>query len=294
MPSPWAGIQKVIHETGQVGRDRLRPAVERMRSFVAKLSYGKPVVLEDAYGIRFILEPWDAGLKRRRIARDFYREEFSALRSLVSEGDTIFDVGAHVGLHATLFSRWVGEDGRILAFEPVPDTVWRLRETLALNRCGNVQVFQLALLDHVGSAMINVFDPKHADWNSFGLPRYGGVVPTQSVEVPVDTLDAFCERMRIDRIDFLKIDVEGFEKSTLLGAIGMLERGRVGALSFEISQVPLAGSAVEPREVFALLSDFGYISYEYSLERKGFVGPISDSAAYYTNYYASRRDLRGC
>jgi hypothetical protein len=139
---------------------------------------------------------------------------------------------------------------------------------------------------------MNVFDAEHADWNSFGRPDYEGTAPLGEVPVKVDTLDAFCARELVELIDLLKLDVEGLEEATLTGAKRLLDAGAVGAVSFEISHVPLAGSGRDARAVFDLLADAGYRSYEFAGERDGFVGPVYDSDAYYANYYASRSDLR--
>jgi FkbM family methyltransferase len=263
----------------------------RLRNRQRKLSCDKPVVLEDAYGVRFILEPSDSDLEDARISGEFYRDEFEALRRLINTGDTVFDVGANVGLHTVMFSRWVGERGRVFAFEPVPDTAWTLRETLALNRCANVEVFELAILDAPGTGTMNTFDQRYAAWNSFGKPKFDEVEPSGSITVAVQTLDGFCKDEQIEHIDFLKIDVEGFEKSAIQGAATLLEAGKIDALSFEISQIPLEGSGVKPKEIFGALEAHGYAAYRYDPETRGFVGPVADSDAFYENYYASRMDL---
>jgi FkbM family methyltransferase len=265
----------------------------KVQERVNRLSYAKPVVLEDAYGVRFILEPWDTAAKRDRISGEFYRDEFSALKKLINEGDMVFDLGANIGLHATLFSRWVGGTGRVLAFEPFPDTAWRLRETLALNRCANVEVFEFAILDRSGYAELNTFSPRYAAWNSFGKPAFGGIQPTGVATVPVRDLDTFCTDKHIDRISFLKIDVEGFEKSVILGAKELLAANKIDSLSFEISRIPLEGSGVKPKEIFETLGTHGYASYRFDPKTKRFVGPVEDSDAFYENFYASRRDLAG-
>jgi FkbM family methyltransferase len=275
----------------RVARRGLRLAAHPLLLLAGKFSYGKPIILEDRYSARFVLYPWDAASKLRKRRRVFYREEISALERLVHPGETVFDVGANIGFHATLFSRWVGERGRVFSFEPVPDTAWRLRETLALNRCSNVEVLELALLDEEGLRQIHLFGPAKSDWNTFGHPRFGRLEPVGSLEVAVTTIDAFCEQHQIERIDLLKLDVEGFEKSALQGAARFLRDGRIERVSFEISKVPLLGSGTKPKEIFDLLESCGYLAYRFDAQRKAFVGPVQDSDSYYEIYYASRADL---
>lgn len=281
------GMERVARSTARRALDAARPAV---RSF-GTLSYGRPIVLEDHYGIRFVLYPWEADRRAQKLSRRFYRDEFAALRRLVFEGDVVFDVGANIGLHSTLFSRWVGEQGKVIAFEPVPETIQRLRETLCLNECTNVEVVEAGISTEVGSAQINVFEPQYADWNSFGSPRFGRIEPVGTRNVRVDTLDAFSEREGITHIDFLKLDVEGHEASAIRGGEGLLAGGRISALSFEISQVPLEGSEATSREIFDRLASFGYAAYRFNAKEDRFEGPIQDSDTYYENFYASRTDL---
>ena len=286
-----AGRSQTLKGTAKSAARVALDAISPVRRRLGTLSYGKPIVLEDHYGIRFVLYPWEAGRRRRKLSRRFYRDEFSALRRLVGEGDVVLDVGANIGLHATLFSRWVGAQGRVVAFEPVPETVQRLRETLALNGCANVEVIESALLAEPGVARINIFERQYADWNSFGSPRFGRVGPIRSQEVRVETLDEFTDREQLEHIDLLKLDVEGFEASAIRGAQRLLADGRISAVSFEISKVPLAGNASTAREIFDLLASFGYSAYRFDANKSRFEGPVEDSDSYYENYYASRTEL---
>jgi FkbM family methyltransferase len=290
-------IHSRLHHLLFRGRRALREIARgpraKVQEQVNRLSYAKPIVLEDAYGVRFILEPWDTAAKHDRVSGEFYRDEFRALEKLINEGDTVFDLGANIGLHTALFSRWVGDAGRVLAFEPVPETAWQLRETLALNRCANVEVFELAILDRSGFAEMNTFSQRYAAWNSFGKPAFGDVRPSGVTTVPIRDLDTFCNDEHIDRISFLKIDVEGFEKSVILGAKELLGANRIDSLSFEISRIPLEGSGVKPKEIFEALGAYGYGSYRFDPKTNRFVGPVENSDAFYENFYASRRDLAG-
>jgi FkbM family methyltransferase len=281
-------LERAARSAARSALDSVGPAIRRLGT----LSYGRPIVLEDRYGIRFVLYPWDGARRWQKRSRRFYRDEFAALQRLIGEGYLVVDVGANIGLHSTLFSRWVGPQGRVIAFEPVPETVWRLRETLALNACRNVAVVESALLAEPGTARMNTFERQYADWNSFGLPRFGGIEPVGSIDVRVDTLDAFAGREGIEHIDFLKLDIEGSELDALRGAKGLLADGRISVLSFEISQVPLAGTASSSRAIFDLLASFGYAAYRFDAGPPSrFSGPVTDSQSYYENYYASRTEL---
>nr|MDT0667253.1 FkbM family methyltransferase [Micromonospora sp. DSM 115978] len=114
---------------------------------------------------------------------------------------------------------------------------------------------------------MNVFDsPEQNGWNSLGLHAmrtYGGeeIKPAAQVVVEAVTLDGYCDKHGIDYVDFLKVDVEGFEQNVFAGAHRMLKAGKVGTVCFELSEDPLVGEGISPAEVLSGLTDRGYTVY---------------------------------
>jgi len=268
-----------------------RGFLDRRRAFRRSIP-----ILQDIHGARFVLYPCDRPNILHLIRRTHDLNEFQAIPHLLNPGDTALDVGANLGFYSVLLSRLCGPAGRVFAFEPVPDTYWRLRETITLNRCGNVVPIQAAVCDKSGTAKMNLFAPQFSEWNSLGMPampaQNGAVVsPLQSVEVPAMTLDDFCTTNRIDHIHFLKVDVEGFEVSVFQGAKRLLREHRVDYICFEISKIPLAGAGMESRKVFQALEMHGYAAYQFDPRTHKFYGPLADTAETWTNFFASWIDL---
>nr|MDT0665673.1 FkbM family methyltransferase [Micromonospora sp. DSM 115978] len=92
-----------------------------------------PVVLDDEFGIRLLVEPWQRKSVRHLLRRPGDRPAFEIMKSVVPVGGTVFDVGANAGVYSVHAARLVGPGGRVHAFEPVPATGDRLNQTLALN-----------------------------------------------------------------------------------------------------------------------------------------------------------------
>jgi FkbM family methyltransferase len=251
----------------------------------------EPVVINDSWGLRYIYYPWETEELKDIISREFYKPEFLAIKKLVKADDTVIDVGANVGVFSTYLSREVGSEGRVFAFEPVEETFWRLKETLAINRCENVNTYQIALSNKSGISTMNVFEPQYSVWNSFGRPQFGDVKPIGVEKVTANTLDIFTREHGLKKIDFVKIDVEGFEKDVLEGARNLLKTRAIGSLSFEISDIPLKGGGRIAQDVFDLLASFGYTAYRYDITSDKFVGPVTDSSDDYQNFYASVSSL---
>jgi FkbM family methyltransferase len=253
-------------------------------------------ILKDVHGTRFVLYPWDRRNLLDMVSRIYDATEFQVIPRLVKHGDVAFDVGAHAGIYSVLLSRLCGSSGRVHAFEPVHDTYWRLRETLALNRCDNVVPVEKAVCNRDGVVQMNLFEAHNSEWNSLGTPMMDGpngtrVSPSFHIEVGAVTLDQFCSSERIERIHFLKVDVEGFELAVFQGADRLLREHRIDCICFEISKEPLRGAGVESRQVFKILADHGYLAYRFDGSLGRFQGPIHDTSESWANFFASRADL---
>jgi FkbM family methyltransferase len=253
-------------------------------------------VARDVHGIRFVLYPFDRKNLSCLITRFHDIPEFKVIPGLVADGNTAIDIGANAGLYSVLFSRLCGRTGRVWAFEPVPDTYWRLKETLALNRCENVVPMQAAVSDKAGIVTMNLFEPQFSEWNSLGIRTVvttDGVphTPTSSVEVPSYALDKFCEQQQIEHINFLKVDVEGFELAVFRGAETLLKEQRIDYICYEIAKVPLKSAKTDTRSVIKFLETYGYRTYRFNGGSKRFEGPIEDTWEDWANFFASHKDL---
>jgi FkbM family methyltransferase len=187
-------------------------------------------------------------------------ESFLIERLLVP-GMTVLDVGANHGMFSLEAAHLVGRAGVVHAFEPTPRTCDLLRRNLSVNGLAGVKVFASALGAEPGTARLrvhhemsglNTLASRDVRWNRRTLAA------DEIIEVPITTLDLHAAAERIERIDFLKIDVEGFELDVLRGARGLLKDGRVARILLEIGDLTCATAGVEPSEVLDALESVGY------------------------------------
>jgi FkbM family methyltransferase len=155
----------------------------------------------------------------------------------------VFDVGAHVGQSAALFSDTFPA-ARIHSFEPDPDSFARLRDLAVTD--ARVTPVNAAVGDHEGEAtfFVNTF----SQTSSLLRPRDGagqflvaseGLDVRRETRVRVTTLDRYCAEHAIERIDLLKLDTQGYELRVLDGAAAMLRRQAVPLIYLEVGFVPL-------------------------------------------------------
>jgi FkbM family methyltransferase len=145
--------------------------------------------------------------------------ESDKARQLAQElrpGMVVFDIGAHAGYYTLLAAPRVGENGRVVAFEPNPNNVYYLKRHININKLGNVTVYEGAVSDR--SAEMR-FDPSHD--SSMGRLSALGPMTVKTV-----SLDDWIAKAITSPPSLLKIDVEGAEKAVLEGATNLLRTTR--------------------------------------------------------------------
>lgn len=144
------------------------------------------------------------------------------------------DVGANEGKYSAELRRLCPE-ARLLAFEPHPKTAARLQKQLG----STVEVHSLAVGSEPGRATLWDYAQQQAGSSHASL--FSGVIEhhhqstSSGVEVEVTSLDVFCAEHALDRVDHLKLDVEGGELACLRGASRLIAQGRIGTVQFEFN-----------------------------------------------------------
>lgn len=168
----------------------------------------------------------------------------------------IFDVGAHTGLYARIVDDVFGNMATIYCFEPSFQLFQQLKATL---RKENFRLYRLGLSDE--AAEIKLFSSD--DYIPTALPTAFIVtgqelVSTESIKTT--RLDTFCIENNVTLIDFLKIDVEGFELKVLLGSGDLLQKGMIKFIQFEFGQHCIASRSF-------MLDFYSLLNHSYRLFR---------------------------
>jgi len=152
----------------------------------------------------------------------FEQSELLEAFRLAVPGSYAFDVGANVGLFTVVMSRAVGPRGRVVAVEPVADTVRELRKNLERNHCVNVDVVEGAAAASTGEVPLILTDDPAL--HSAGGELIRGHPTLQTTTVKAYTLDEMWIAAGQPLVSLVKIDVEGGEQGVLLGAAQMIRR----------------------------------------------------------------------
>jgi FkbM family methyltransferase len=181
------------------------------------------------------------------------------LEKLVKPGHVVFDIGANIGAHTLGLARSVGPTGRVFAIEPTDFAFAKLQRNLALNPQLQTRTSPRQIL-LAASATENAPNEIFASWplekDPSVHPKHCGRQVTAN-NATVDTLDHVVGREGIDRLDLLKIDVDGHELPVLQGGLAALRKFRP-ILVMEMSPYVHAEEHNSFAGLVALLRDAGY------------------------------------
>lgn len=153
----------------------------------------------------------------------FEPDEVATLRAHVGPGMSVIDIGANIGFMTCLAAQLVGSTGHVLAIEPEPGNLALLRANIARQGFQTVEVFAGAVGAAAGTLGLTT-----SDWN-MGHHRIDGSQGPNTIPVPVQTVDELAAVL--PRVDFIKVDVEGYEASVFAGMHRTLATHRPVVLS---------------------------------------------------------------
>lgn len=169
----------------------------------------------------------------------------------INNGNVILDVGSNIG-EVLLNMAKVNPEGTIYGFEPVKSTFEKLQKNVSLNRFSSISLHQLALSD---TNEIVYYQTKEGHSGGTMMSKESKNISQDFIEAK--TLDHFVEMNSIEKIDFIKVDIEGFEMNFLKGAIETLKKFKP-SIFMEVDCAKLNRQNSSAEELIATLQSIGY------------------------------------
>lgn len=138
----------------------------------------------------------------------------TAFRPFVKEGDVCLDIGGNLGTSSVVLSKLVGETGKIITFEPNTDFVRYINENLKLNNVHNIEIYNVGLSDKNEQKIFAYARANGGIMEGFVLGNERDPHSTMHSFRCVDSAE-FIFNLNLQKIDFIKIDVEGWESVIL-------------------------------------------------------------------------------
>lgn len=196
----------------------------------------------------------------------FDRAVLDLYNNMVGEGWVVVDIGSNIGLHTVHLSKLVGNNGHVYSVEPIDYNLVKLNTNLWLNNCKNVSILDCVVGDSekknvfinkvkVGSERLDNSSVSN-NQNIRNLKSEGLIEETFVRQISIDSLSAQIS----NKINLIKIDVEGYEINVLKGAIKTI-RSQKPILILEINPKRLKDLSVELEEYSEMICEF-YDCYE--------------------------------
>ena len=185
---------------------------------------------------------------------EYETPESALILSMLPPDGVFVDVGANVGWHTLQAAAHLQGRGWVYAFEPLAMNAERLVRNLELNGLSNVTVEVLGLTDRAETVDLAT---EFLRSGNASMARRGAVMRGH-YDVRCLPFDEYVSRQGLDRIDFIKIDVEGAELRTLKGMTRVLTRPNAPPVLCELNPVLLSLMGSSAREVESYFESHGY------------------------------------
>lgn len=216
-------------------------------------------------------------------------KELQLIRSHIKPGFHVLDIGANIGFYTTFFSKLVREKGHIYAFEPENTNFTHLQRN-----CGsfkNVTLINKAISDKTGLLKIYLSNMLNVDHRTYPVDDY-----SQVNEINATTVDDYLASNNISRIDFIKMDIQGFEMAAFNGMSKTLRNNPSIKIVTELWPYGLAKAGSSALEIidFANSEGFGvYLvtSVQLELLTKQIISELKQDENSYYNVFFSKEHL---
>jgi FkbM family methyltransferase len=268
---PFKSLDLLKNILIKLGIKRSTPYVGKVYDFlIRKLwPYEKIIEIQDS---KMLLDINDESIAMRETFSSYAfnkiheRVTTESFKKVVKEGDIVVDLGANIGYFTLLAAKLVGKKGKVFAFEPEPKNFNYLTKNIKLNNYTNVVLEQKAVSDRAGKIKLFLcpYDSGHHTINqpngieAYRLGRSGDVT---SIDIETVTLDGYLKG-EVDRVDVIKIDVEGAEMLALLGMDGILRSNQNIKMFVEFFPLLIKKMGSSPEEfIRKLLEDYKFSIY---------------------------------
>ncbi len=210
-------------------------------------------------------------------------ETEAIFKKLAPKAQVFFDVGANIGYFSFL-TKQLSPQCQVYSFEPLPQNIEAYKKNSALNSFQNMTLNEMCVADREGETEFLIPPPEESGW---GRMAHRDLFSGQKIKRSVITLDHFCQEKKIERLDFMKIDVEGYEHKVLQGAVNILHTLKPN-ICIELNEPCLLDTGTSGVEIFRMLKDYGY--QMHAIDRSKGLVKVDEPLPYYRylNYFALR------
>ncbi len=208
------------------------------------------------------------------------QREIRLIEKTITKDSNVVDIGANIGFYTKLLSKKVGDNGNVYAFEPSEENYEKLKRNTS--HLENVTITKAAVGNTNNKLKLYLSDDLNVDHRTYPTEDW-----RRTVEVDCIRLDDFFQKNR--KIDFIKLDVQGFEYQAILGMQEIIEENPGVRILFEFWPFGLNQARSDPRKLIEVLKGWGFRLH--LLSKEGLIDypadpRIEDKRMYFTLFAA--------
>jgi len=257
----WVAIAASNKVRLVVAKNYFRHERQDWTPMLAKWGILRPVRMQVEPGISMNLDPRDLVSMSILRSHSWQPEVWDALSARLGPGAVLIDVGAHIGTFTLKGAVRVGPTGKVIAFEPNPETLVELRSNIAASHVESTVVVEpIACSDK--DQQLTLYADRGTNTGASSLSKENATTfdsAPRPYPVRARPIDDVVSELGLTRVDAIKIDVEGAEVSVLRGTLKTLEKFHPKVV-IEIDERQLASFNTKPSDITDTLRQLGYLN----------------------------------
>lgn len=218
---------------------------------VFNYGYDQEEVTIDFRGVNLTIPTKDVTIVPGLIGGFYEKIELDIYQELAKKSSVIIDVGGSIGDYTSVGAKYLPEKGKLIVFEPIPENVAYITRNLKQNNLnGKVKIEAMAVSDIDGKITMHTVEGSVGTHSASKKSAAG--ISSNSIVVPVTTLDSYISKQKIKTVDILKIDIEGYDGFALRGAKKLLSDSSP-TVFIEFVSDNLTNCGFDPQEFLQIL-----------------------------------------
>ncbi len=260
-------FKKIARIGAKLGLGKSQNFVDLYEEMLSKIGSGIRAEYVEIEGQKLFLDKEDSLMLSIK-NNDHEKLETACLKHIIKKGDNVIDLGANIGYYTLISAKLVGESGNVFAFEPDPSNFEILLKNIKENKHKNVTPVQKAVSNNSGKINLYISKRNYASHRIFDAGDN-----RESIEIDVITLSDFFKKIKMS-IKFIKMDVEGAEGATLLGASEIIDNSKDLIIMMEYFPKFIKKFGMNPEEILKLLIEKNFKIFHIN-QKKNKLEPIT-------------------
>lgn len=227
------------------------PPLDTVRDYLIKRLLPKEVVVGETH---LFLNPKDAAVSGALAFGVYEPYEVAFFTETIKPGMNIVDIGANIGYYTVMAAMKTGQSGHVISYEPESENYSFLKRNVDANNLSNVRAVKMAIGDKVGTAKLYL-TKNNKGTHSFANNRND----SENETVNVDSLDHLLSAIGVEKVDVLKIDIEGYEPFAFDGMKETLAKNSDIIIFSEIYPKAIRRTGRDPLDLLKLFNEYGFV-----------------------------------